>query len=653
MKSLNKKTKPPKPPLVMVHGGAGSGKSTVINILKQWIHLNFQKPGDNPDCPYVIVCAPTGTAAANVRGQTLHSAFGFSFGNDYRSLSDKVRDKKRKALENLEMIILDEISMIKSDQLFQLDLHLREVKQKPDKIFGGVSLFVFGDILQLKPCKGRYIFKKPINEDFHLSYSLGIHWPAFEVITLEKNHRQGEDFAYAELLNRIRVGKQTIEDYEMLKKRVRPANHKELKGSMFIAGKNKIVSDFNSKRLKMILAEEQNFEAVNMHPTIKNYKPLIDNKGMVKGTPLLQSLNLKVGSRVMLTYNIDTLDCLTNGTRGEVIGFVRNERGKILSIMIKFDEKHQGERKRESCPKISQTFPGCTPIERIMFQYSIGKRTHSGTNLAKIIQFPITLSFAATAHKFQGQTIKKPNKSTNDLNSVFQAAQAYTMLSRVEALNQLYILNFLPINKIYADQEALMENQRLENVSINRNPPLWEQNLEHNVKVACFNIRSINCHFKDFRVDSIFMFADIICLSETWLQEDSNTDLNLDEYNVIFNSVGNGKGLATYYKKEKFKFQFNIKETFYQITVLSSEELDVISVYRSREASISNFLNVMKNCIKEKPTIVCGDFNLCSLEHMGKEPWMTLEEMGFTNLVNFPTHIKGGYIDHMFFRYYI
>ena len=66
----------------------------MINILKQWIHLILQTSGDSPDCPYVIVAAPTGTAAANVKGQTMHTAFGFSFGNEHYSLSDKKRDEK-------------------------------------------------------------------------------------------------------------------------------------------------------------------------------------------------------------------------------------------------------------------------------------------------------------------------------------------------------------------------------------------------------------------------------------------------------------------------------------------------------------------------------------------------------------------------------
>ena len=121
VKAQNPKNCLPEPITTIVHGGAGCGKSTVINILKQWCHLILQQPGDDPECPYVLVAAPTGSAASNIRGQTMHTAFGFSWGNDHFSLSDMVRDKRRNQLKNLRVVIIDEISMIKSDQHFQLD----------------------------------------------------------------------------------------------------------------------------------------------------------------------------------------------------------------------------------------------------------------------------------------------------------------------------------------------------------------------------------------------------------------------------------------------------------------------------------------------------------------------------------------------------
>ena len=216
VKSLKEKNSFPSPPQTIVIGGAGSGKSTVINILKQWIHLILKKEGDNPDCPYVIVTAPTGTAAANIRGQTLHSALSFNFGNKHYSLSDKKRDKMRSLFQNLKVIIIDEISMIKADLLYQLDLRLREITNKKNKLFGGISIFFFGDIMQLRPCKGTFIFDEPLCKDYLPQYLCKTLWDTFDVILLEENHRQWEDHSYAEILNRIRIGQQTDSDLSLI-----------------------------------------------------------------------------------------------------------------------------------------------------------------------------------------------------------------------------------------------------------------------------------------------------------------------------------------------------------------------------------------------------------------------------------------------------
>ena len=89
----------------------------------------------------------TGTAASNIEGQTLHASFGFPFDNKYYSLSDKVRDQKRAALKNLKMIIIDEISMVKSDMLYQLDLRLQEITEKAGVPFGGLAVITFGDMI--------------------------------------------------------------------------------------------------------------------------------------------------------------------------------------------------------------------------------------------------------------------------------------------------------------------------------------------------------------------------------------------------------------------------------------------------------------------------------------------------------------------------
>ena len=116
-------------PFVVIQGGAGAGKSNVIDILSQRMEKILRSSGDNPNHPYIVKAAFTGTAAANIEGQTMTSAFSFKFGNEFFSLADKVRDEKRTVLENLVAVIIDEYSMIKADMLYQLDLRLRELKE--------------------------------------------------------------------------------------------------------------------------------------------------------------------------------------------------------------------------------------------------------------------------------------------------------------------------------------------------------------------------------------------------------------------------------------------------------------------------------------------------------------------------------------------
>ena len=152
----------------------------------------------------------------------MHSLFNFR--NEFYSLSDKLRDEKRLLYQNLNIIIIDEISLIKSDMQFQLDLRLREVKMD-DRLFGGVSVFVFGDIMQMRPVMGNYIFQKPNSKEYELAYLQGRHWQSFQIINLEENHRQGSDREYANVLNRIRVGEQTEADIELLRTRVRQPGH--------------------------------------------------------------------------------------------------------------------------------------------------------------------------------------------------------------------------------------------------------------------------------------------------------------------------------------------------------------------------------------------------------------------------------------------
>ena len=139
----------PLAPKLIITGGAGAGKSTLINVLSQWLVLILQKPGDDPESPYVVKTATTGAASVLIDGITLHSAMGFDFSNKHTSLTDKKREQRREQMKNTKVIIVDEFSLMKPDILYRLDLALREIKQN-NKEFGGLLVGLMGDLLQVR-----------------------------------------------------------------------------------------------------------------------------------------------------------------------------------------------------------------------------------------------------------------------------------------------------------------------------------------------------------------------------------------------------------------------------------------------------------------------------------------------------------------------
>ena len=187
------------------------------------------------------------------------------------SLSDKMRDEKRNLYKNLKMLIIDEISLVDADMFYKIDLRLREITQKKVPL-GNVAIFVLGDLMQMCPISGRYIFLNTRNSQFLLASEIDPLWRKFECINLEINHRQGEDKEYANMLNRIRIGEETTEDIQKLEERVRDENHDDIKcerDALYIFGTNKKVNQMNHRRVTTLQGEETVIKAICIHKTIK------------------------------------------------------------------------------------------------------------------------------------------------------------------------------------------------------------------------------------------------------------------------------------------------------------------------------------------------------------------------------------------------
>ena len=643
----------PSAPLMMIHGGAGSGKSTLIKVIAQFVSYILKRDGDDPDCPYLLLGAFTGTAAANIEGQTLHTLFSFNFGAEFLSLSDKMRDEKRNLYKNLKLLIIDEISLVDADMLYKIDLRLREIKQMAVP-FGNCALFVLGDIMQMRPVSGRYIFLEPRNPQFSLTSEMDPLWKKFDCINLEVNHRQGEDRYYADILNRIRIGEETKDDIQELKRKVRTETHEDImneQDALFIFGTNLNVNKVNTRRLKKMKGEEFKIKAISIHKTIKNFDPREGKAGEVHKTPFQKELKLKIGANVVLTHNVDTADGLTNGARGELTGVIKDAKNNITKLVVKFEREAVGRERRRNNTGICRDYPGGTPIEKVNFPYSISKSKKAIVNTAMVIQFPLKLAFALTSHKIQGGTISKPHKAVVNVNDTFDAAMVYVMLSRVCSLKQLILLNEFDETKMYPNHGALEELERLDTISRNKNLTIWEKCESNSVKITALNCRSLKKHHEDIISDSILLKSDIIGLQETWLEiGEEIANLDIESYSLKVNSHGRGKGVATYYKSTIFKPDISMNETHMQLAKFTSPIIDVIFIYRSQQADYRQLnKNIDLLTSKNKPLLVIGDFNFCFLEASNVTK-SYFKEKNFKQIIKEPTHIGGHLLDQAYLR---
>ena len=362
-------------------------------------------------------------------------------------------------------------------------------------------------------------------------------------------------------------------DIEKLKTRVFPKEDPRIpQDAMYISGTNKEVNRINTLRLNKLNGNMEVINAIVTSETRSKFEPKLDNKGDIRGTALPPKLYLKKGCRVMVTYNLDVCDGITNGSQGTVIDFVRNKKGEIKHILVKFDEIESGKQRRKRF-EYSNTYPGLnvTPIELKETNFSLSKQTTAASSTATAIQFPLRLAYAATAHKIQGHTIKKPNDLVVDLATWIQPAMAYVMLSRIQTLSQLFIVGSIPVTKIRPWMQALEELERMDSIALNKDQDKTQ------FKIISLNVCSLRKHISDISHDYDIKSSNVICLQETWLYEDEQY-MNLYQFkNRLSNFVtcGRGKGIATYFTSE-FEVENIISNPLYQVTKITSPDMDIL-----------------------------------------------------------------------------
>lgn len=391
---------------VFLTGGAGSGKSYTV---EHWMRNSTKN---------VVLTATTGSAALLLGGRTIHSFMkigvktrpGFA-DSIYTKLWNKASkdDRLRDHLvliRKLDSLVIDEVSMLRRDQLELIDILLQLIRHSHEP-FGGVQMVFTGDFYQLPPVvtgedRGTY-------DDLQYPYAFqSDSWESVSTLNLEINHRQ-EDLDWLNLLDCIRRGEET--DYSMLYSRVGATLGGDIIPTKLMSLNKGVLSE-NLSELYRLSGKEKRF-----HTVFSGDK--YEYEALLKTIPVENILRLKVGAQVMFTIN-DSRKGWVNGTRGIIRDIMEDE---ILVETVSGDlatvEKYTWDR-------IDYTFHKGAVSERI---------------LASATNFPLKLAWATTIHKSQGMTLDCVEA---DLSDCFVGGQAYVALSRVKSLDGLSLRGFDP-----------------------------------------------------------------------------------------------------------------------------------------------------------------------------------------------------------------
>jgi ATP-dependent exoDNAse (exonuclease V) alpha subunit len=414
---------------VFVTGRAGTGKSTLLQHLAY--HTSKQ----------IAVCAPTGVAALNVEGQTIHSLFRLPIGLIAKEQLDQ-SDATRKLLNAIDTLVIDEISMVNADLMDGIDRALRQARRRQAEPFGGVQLVMFGDPYQLAPVPPRGDELRYIRDHYRSFWffdahvwvgestsdglmELGSYGAQLHIRELRDIHRQA-DPRFRAMLNAVRHGRVTAEIAGILNdtgaRRPPEAGPGEIP-VITLATRNDIVNSINRRHLDALPGRLQTASA-----------EVSGDFGRGDVYPADPELQLKVGAQVMFLRNDTSFGEArwVNGTIGTVVRIAGG------TVRVEIDGvQHDVE------PAV---------WERFRYAYDPGSRSLSRDIVAEFTQFPLRLAWAVTIHKSQGKTY---DRAVIDLGSgAFAPGQTYVALSRLTSLDGLYLSRPLRPSDIRVDPDV-------------------------------------------------------------------------------------------------------------------------------------------------------------------------------------------------------
>jgi len=396
-----------------ITGKAGSGKSTLLAYFRSITQKN------------TAVLAPTGVAAIRVKGQTIHSFFGFPPKVIQTRHIKKVRQVE--LLQNLETLIIDEISMVRADVFDAIDYSLRVHRKKLTQPFGGVQVIVFGDLFQLPPVvnmdesslleriypNGQFFFHSNIFQDAQ-----------FKTLELQSIYRQTDDhFIY--LLNAVRDGSITNSQIDNLNDSL-VENFEMDDGKIILTTTNARASGINQNYLKQLSSEEFSYRA---QATGQFYKELF---------PTDEVLKLKKGAQVIMIKN-DPEKRWVNGSIGTIHDIAEKK------IKVKINHKIYEVKKEK--------------WDRIQYSYDDDQQEVLENVTGSFKQYPMRLAWAITIHKSQGQTFEKVIIDMSQ--GSFAPGQLYVALSRCISLEGIELLRPLKKSDVIVNKQLIGFQDRL------------------------------------------------------------------------------------------------------------------------------------------------------------------------------------------------
>ena len=442
---------------IFLTGKAGTGKTTFLRRLKQ-------------ECPkQMAVVAPTGVAAINAEGVTIHSLFQlppqlFLPTPEARKqlFSEmQMRAQKQRVLRNLELLVIDEVSMVRSDLLDTIDAVLRHIKHQPNHPFGGVQVLVIGDLFQLSPVareeewrmlqdyySGPYFFQAHVFQQLNPIY-----------IELDHVFRQ-TNMDFVEILNQVRNNTLTSQSLQMLNSRYMPDFKSDAdEYYIVLSTHNRKVDAINQREMDALGGKVYCYSA-----TIKDTFP----ESMF---PMDEVLRLKLGARVMFTKNDSSAE-------------KRYYNGK-LGIVSHLTDK-----------TITVTCEGEDPIdvhletwENVRYVSEVGSEVVQPEVIGSFSHYPLRLAWAITIHKAQGLTF---DHVVIDAADAFAAGQVYVALSRCRSLEGIVLLTPIPSSALTNAREVLeFTNQQQEIDSIREQLPLAQREYLIILLCAIYDFREL------------------------------------------------------------------------------------------------------------------------------------------------------------------